>query len=311
MKKEYYILLAKVVSFIILCVIIDIVIGSCLTLLTNKSDKHAGERNKISYVVEEVDADCLVIGASDASHHFDPTILEDSLQMSVFNCGNDGCFFTYQVCELRLILERYTPKLIIWEFGPAFLSTYYDKKYDYQSIRDLYKYYDNEYVRNLIDKESWSQRYLMISKLYRQNSLMYNIVSNFFLSPREDIVKGYLPLKDSGNNYPSLSHENNGGDLNSSKCELFDNTIKFIKSKGIQLVVTTTPQYNDFEIENQDYYNRMCSILKDNNVPYINYRHHPVFMNDSTMFRDYGHLNEKGVKCYMNLFIPDLINSLK
>ena len=59
---------------------------------------------KTAYTVEKVNADVVVIGSSKASHHYVPQMLEDSLGMTVYNCGQDGCFLLYQNCIVNMIL---------------------------------------------------------------------------------------------------------------------------------------------------------------------------------------------------------------
>lgn len=76
---------------------------------------------KTPFTIEKVDADVVVIGSSKASHHYVPQMLEDSLGMTAYNCGHDGCFFLYQNCIINMILDRYTPKMILWDIQPGSL----------------------------------------------------------------------------------------------------------------------------------------------------------------------------------------------
>ena len=71
------------------------------------------------FTVEKVDADVVVIGSSKASHHYVPQMLEDSLGLTAYNCGQGGCFFLYQNCIINMILDRYTPKMILWDIQPG------------------------------------------------------------------------------------------------------------------------------------------------------------------------------------------------
>lgn len=303
MKK----LLIWITGILLGVIVIDLSFGSIIQYFQEKSNELSPQRNKLYYNVERDSSELIILGASDAAHHYDSHLIGDSLGISVYNCGIDGCFLSYQICELELILKRRQPKVIVWQFGPEYLSNYYDDLYDYQSIRDLYLYYNDSYVKKVIDKKNWYQKYLMLSKLYRCNNQLYNIFAGFLLHNNNEIDRGgYEPLVDKGDGYPVLSHEDNGGDISEDKCQMFIEAIRKIESKNIKLVLVTAPMYNDYPVENTEYYRRLLSILEEHNIPYINYRHNPFFMSDNTLYKDYGHLNEKGAREYMKRFVPDL-----
>ena len=61
--------------------------------------------------------DAYIFGASRASHHYDPSIIEDKLGLSCFNAGDDGKNATYQLGILQMLLKKHTPKLIVYEIG--------------------------------------------------------------------------------------------------------------------------------------------------------------------------------------------------
>lgn len=303
MKKS----LSWIVGFVLCVIVIDLSIGSILQNFQVKSNELSPRRNKLYYNVVCDKSDLIILGASDAAHHYDSNLIGDSLGISVYNCGIDGCFLSYQLCELELILKRRQPKVIVWQFGPEYLSNYYDDLYDYQNIRDLYLYYEDPFVKGVIDKKNWYQKYLMISKLYRCNNQLYNIFTGFVIHDNnKDVYDGYEPLVDKGDGYPVLSHEDNGGDISEDKCQMFIEAIRKIESKNIKLVLVTAPMYNDYPVEKTEYYRRLLSILEEHNIPYLNYRHNPFFMSDNSLYKDYGHLNEKGVREYMKFFVPDL-----
>ena len=68
--------------------------------------------------LDEQTADLVILGSSRARNHYNPEILQDSLDMSCYNAGRSGCFLVYQRAQLDLILDRYTPKAIILEVTP-------------------------------------------------------------------------------------------------------------------------------------------------------------------------------------------------
>ena len=132
----------KVVLLVVILFGVDRLVGAAFVkmkdvgLATNPENMWL----KTAYTVEKVDAEVVVIGSSKASHHYVPQILEDSLGMTAYNCGQDGCFFLYQNCIINMILDRYTPKMILWDIQPgSFVGV--DHSLEYQNIRYLSPYY--------------------------------------------------------------------------------------------------------------------------------------------------------------------------
>ena len=68
--------------------------------------------------LDEQTANLVILGSSRARNHYNPEILQDSLDMSCYNAGRSGCFLVYQRAQLDLMLDRYTPKAIILEVTP-------------------------------------------------------------------------------------------------------------------------------------------------------------------------------------------------
>lgn len=66
-----------------------------------------------NFISDEVDANILIFGSSRAAHHYVPSILSDSLDMSCYNCGMDGNGIIYGYGKLKTITARYYPKIVI------------------------------------------------------------------------------------------------------------------------------------------------------------------------------------------------------
>lgn len=71
---------------------------------------------KIKYLVNDVDEEVLFMGTSRCNFHYVPSIISDSLGMSVYNGGidaSDNIFAHYWV--LNQVLSHHTPKMICLE----------------------------------------------------------------------------------------------------------------------------------------------------------------------------------------------------
>lgn len=305
-KNQWYVFGAKVIAFIILVFALDIIIGKAFDKL--EKSRYAKDPKLIptKYMVSDLESEVVIVGASTASCHYIPSIMEDSLSMSVFNCGFDGTPFIVQNALLNLMLDRYNPKLIIWEMEGLEL----EEDHNLQFVQYLYPYYDqSSQVREVVNSKDYYQKYRMLSKTYRHNSKLLTEVKDLFSTGPRDAqltLKGYKPLITSGNKYPTRIHKWYGNTLDSTYLASLETTIDRCQKAGIPLVFSTSPRYiNDYEeIKNSPSYSNIVSISKKYNIPHLDY--FELFSNDSTQFYDNAHLNANGAQNYMSVFIPAL-----
>ena len=71
---------------------------------------------KIKYLINEVHEDVLLLGTSRCNLHYVPSIMQDSLGMSVYNGGIDAshCIYAHYFI-FNHVLEHYTPKVVCVE----------------------------------------------------------------------------------------------------------------------------------------------------------------------------------------------------
>lgn len=80
--------LIKSAIFLTLCGLLDFGLGKIFGYLTVHAT--GGYTKRDNLISDEVDANILIFGSSRAAHHYVPSILSDSLDMSCYNCGLDG-----------------------------------------------------------------------------------------------------------------------------------------------------------------------------------------------------------------------------
>ena len=71
-----------------------------------------------NYICDSTKADLLIFGSSKAQNQYDPVILEDTLGLSVFNCGTHGMGMIYHYGRWKIISQRYIPKVVVFEMLP-------------------------------------------------------------------------------------------------------------------------------------------------------------------------------------------------
>lgn len=253
---------------------------------------------KTPYTVEKVDAEVVVVGSSKALHHYVSQMLEDSLDMTVYNCGQDGCFFLYQNCIINMILDRYSPKVILWDIQPgSFVGE--DHSLEYQNIRFLSPYYpDNAWAENYINSESSKMRYRMISRMFAYNSKILNYVFPI-VTHCSTTEKGYIPLATKGYNYPEMvKEEEKEGEVNKDYLALLDKTMKRCKEKGVELRMYISPVYSQKSALTKSAESEIGNVAKRNSVSFTNVHSDDYFMHNATLFKDASHLNDKGASIF-------------
>ena len=183
MKK----LIAKSTLFIVLVLIIDFFSGSIFTFLRLHSV--GGDTNRNEYIANKLNDDIIIFGSSRAIHHYDPRIIEDSLDMTCYNCGNDGMGIILFYARYKQITERYIPKLILYDVTSGFDIQPGDNSKFLSWSRP---YYDQPGVDSIFWKIDHLERIKMISNMYRYNSKILQMVADN-LTPLRIDFKGYRP----------------------------------------------------------------------------------------------------------------------
>lgn len=310
MKNTYIKLFLKFVLFIAAFVVVDLFVGKGFSYLENKafSKNELSYEQRQRYCIEKATPEIAIIGSSTASHHYISRQMEDSLKMSVFNFGRDGCFFYYQNALINLMLDRYSPKIIIWEIGETSLSSYNIQK-EYQAINDLYPWYKNLYIKNVIDKIDDWQRIRMLSNGFRNNS---NILLYLRLccGDYNESNNGYRPITKTTFNQYGRHKDLSQYTIIPEKVDCLLQTLARCEDNDVKVIITSSPRYFDNEVKTCDYYLLLKEIAKNNDIPFIDFYDAKPFSEDSTFFYDNYHLNNKGASLYMNEFIPVLQKEL-
>ena len=129
---------------------VDIVLGYSLEYVTNHIT--VGGQGRDNYIADHAEEDILVFGSSRAVHHYNPDIIEDSLGLSCYNCGDDGSGIVLAYGRLLMLQERHQPKVVIYDVNPSFdLEVNDNHKY----LGWLKSHYDREVIKPIfyaIDK---------------------------------------------------------------------------------------------------------------------------------------------------------------
>lgn len=294
---------------IVLCsvIFIDIISGKVLNLMLSQISVKTAI-GKTYFALNEINMPVVIVGSSRASHHYVTQQIEDSLGLNTYNVGRDGCYFGYNISIINSILDRYAPKIIIWEFPDNSLFVDSD-----DPLESLYPYYnDNIQVTKIIDSLANSNLSLYLkSNLYRYNSTILRVILRWLdRNQISDINKGYEPLPpkkwitEKEINTESICNHNK---LNQQKIDLLKETLKKAQEMDVQMILVKSPIYSYSKIENQILTkSELSKVLTSYGAYYQDNTFVDGISQNNEYFNDNIHLNSIGAELYTKMFIEQI-----
>lgn len=296
-KKGFVSFCVKAIILLALVVVMDKAVGFAFVKMKDYGLKSNPECMwlKTPYVVEKVDADVIVVGSSKATHHYIPAMIADSLGLSVYNCGQDGCFYLYQNCIINMVLDRYKPKTIIWDIQPGCMNAVGGER-EYQNVRYLSPYYHegNVWAKQFIDSEDEWSIVKMKCQMFAYNSKLLNSLFPLVIGG-STTENGYIPLPSEGYDYPKLSadfEDKSEYEPLPEKMELFASTIERCRREGVELLIVASPQFMHTSKAYLSAVADLQKVAKQYGCEVYDYADY--YIDSPDMFKDAAHLNHKG-----------------
>lgn len=294
MKKFF----VRLIVLFLLVLTVDCFVGYAIEYF--QKNAIGGDNGRNNYICNTTSEDILIFGSSRASHHYVPMIIEDSLNMSCYNCGQDGNGIILSYARYRMISERYTPKFIIYDVAFSFDLQKNDNRKYLSWLRPYYK-------RNGVDSIFWSvdhlERYKMYSNMYQYNSNFVQIISDSFI-PQQSDIKGYRPLYGTMDYEPITKSSNSDNTMkyDSLKLYYFEKLIKECLGKT-KLIFFLSPYYINTDLST---YKPIIDLCIKYNIPFINHLNDKDFIGNKDYFEDSTHLNNKGAEYYTKKIISEI-----
>lgn len=253
--------------------------------------------------MEKQTADVLILGSSRAMHHYDPDIIEDSLSMSCFNAGVDGQGILYHNAVLEVILNRYTPKIVILDVNSYELNKSV-KTYDLLGVLNPYVKRHPD-LRKVVYLKSKFEKYKYISSVYPYNSLLARIVMGNLNVQTKDVSENGFTAQP-GIWDGELERDSFGiYELDCNKKAALISLVEHCKANDIQLYMVYSPSYKKY-LNVSPSHKYIEEICKRENIEFISFRNSASYM-DNELFHDPDHLNDIGAA----IFSKDLSHILK
>lgn len=298
--------LINIICFCVLLFVVDRSVGFCLDYL--RENAKGGTTKKQIYMANESVDDVVIFGSSRATHHYVPLIIEDSLGLTCFNMGQDGNGIVLMYGRYQMLLERYNPKLIIYDVSNSFdfSGIYHNSRY----LDKLKEFRDKECIRKefgeLVD---WKEQCKLTSKMYQHNSKFLVLVVDNILHRKLD--NGYIPLYGIVNDSAKYEYkfiDSTNWSLDSVKLSLFERFVCDVKAREIPLVMFVSPIYARSAHVDYVEAEKICAKY---DVPFYYLMEMDGIADDCTMFQDRTHMNNTGAEKYTREIIPLLRDALE
>lgn len=293
-KNQILKLLYKFLILFGIIFLFDFVIGKTLEHFYFK--QASGAFYRTTYSMDSTCADILIFGSSRANHHYDPRVFESSLGMSCYNTGRDGNFLLYNFAVFKTVVERYTPKIVIFDVAGNELSSTAD---DYVRLSSLLPYKNrNRAIDQMIALRGPFEKVKCLSKIYPYNSLLLTIaIGNTEMNKeRKSDISGYVPISGTWNKTRAEIDTNASGMIDPNKDKALKEIIHDCKLNGIRLLLVNSPAFVK-SIPSNDV-NTIRQTAQTGKVEYLDYSSDTTFLNNHNYFFDPLHLNDTGARLF-------------
>ena len=286
----------RLIVFIITMFIIDRCFGLAMDYLKNHAKGgYVGHHN---YILNQTNEDVLVFGSSRAIHHYNPQIVADSLGMKCYNCGQDGNGIVLFYGWWQIIKDRHLPKMIIYDVNPDFDLLKGDNNQKY--LGWLKSEYCNEGVKQVFEDVDSTEKYKMLSMMYRYNSIFLQNITDFFHPLFNISSNGYLPLTGKMNKMKikKEAFDDNSVVYDSQKLTYIEDFVKDVNNRGIVLIFVSSPIWYGMS---DAVFEPLQDICVKNQIPFFDYSNDKNYVHNDLMFKDGNHLNAFGADIFTSM----------
>ena len=290
----------KVLVFFAIIALVDIAGGWGLKWLTTHA--RGGFTLRDNYICDSLQTDILLSGSSRCVRHYNPQIISDSLGVSCYNSGQMGNGIILNYGRLKMLNERQKPKLVIYDLHPGFDMLVGDDNHRY--LTWLKGHYDREGIADIFCSVDNTEKYKMKSQLYRYNSRIIELVSDYLQPLSNAKPDGFSPLKGELDILKIRSNVETPRHYKFDKLKL-EYINKYIQEVGAEhIVFVVSPSWYGMDTLQ---FKPVKEICEQQHIAFIDYSNSPKYVHHDEFFKDGNHMNAKGA----DEFTKDLVNSLR
>ena len=280
---------------------IDVGIGCVGDYL--QANSKGGETKIFDDLVMRDKHDVLILGSSRARHHYDTPFLSNMLGLDVYNAGYDGNGVVLAYGIFEMVLERYVPKLIIFDVEPDFdINVYASDNNNKRYINNLKPYYRNKAIAQVINQVSIEESYKVHSGMIRYNTVIINKLKDKFRSGADN-TKGFMPILGKYVGEPA-KREGAAPEADALKIDFLERLILLAQSNNISIIFAASPKYGMVSVSDLQ---PAVDICKRYNVPFLDFYQNEDFMNHKEWFKEPMHLNDVGARKFSQELVKSLV----
>lgn len=300
MKKRNIQFTVMAIALMISLFLLDFSTGKLGDYIITKLPDNSGQIAKEVYRMDRLNTDIVILGSSRGLHHYVTIPLKDSINQytkgsyTAFNASIRGKAIDCNSCAAESIMDRYAPKLLIFEVSEyEFSGDYINTDMDF--LAPLYT--SNRFAKQYIDSLVWGKKIKYFSGFYRYNWKIPQIASSFFL---KNEATGYEPIFHVMEEIPEFQMES-PVEINKFSLHHFFRVLQTAKEKDINLIVVTSPWFRP-GINNT----ALPNFCAQYDIPYIDMSNLELFNAHPELFQDPKHLNDKGAHIFTGILFDNL-----
>lgn len=285
--------LIKIAIFFAIVAIVDFSLGKVFRYLQANAGGRTGAEY---YACMKATEDVIIMGSSRASHHYVPEIISEKLGMTCFNAGQDGNGIILQYGRWKMLSERYTPKLVIYDITSIFDL----QENDNMAYVDRLKPFCNDAtVKYYLSSVFPMERFKTFSRMYCYNYKFIEMAFDYFRKGNYQKTSGYIPLY--GHIRKEIidkvqSERNYSIKTDSVKLFYLEQFVKEAREKSTQVLLVVSPSWKGGDLA-ADAYSGIKTMAERNGIRFVEYMDSELCDNPDN-FEDSAHLNDKGARAF-------------
>lgn len=289
----------KILLFGVIVLAIDMAVGCLFPIFI--AHVKGGDTMRDKYICNETSEDILVFGSSRALRHYNPVIISDSTGLSCYNCGQGGNGVILNYARLQQVTERYAPKYIIYDVLPEYDLLAGDDNHKY--LERLKAFYDKKGVEEVFESVDPTEKYKMLSRMYRYNSRFVQIISDCIRPLMSMGTNGFRPFYGEMIDIKDKTEPDKPAPVfDSLKLQYFNRLADF--SSRSRLIFVVSPIWGGMDERDLAPVKRLC---EQHGIPLIDFSNDSKYVHVNKYFFDTPHLNSVGA----DEFTKDLMKRLK
>lgn len=296
----------RFVTYLLIILLGLFIVDTCFGIIMKSTLKSTikGDWGRRNYIINASNEELLIFGASRAIHHYDTKILSDSLKMSCYNCGDDGMGILVHTTRFKRIIQRYHPKVVVYEIAPEIDYFIRDNSFCLKTLRP---YSNDIFVKDVIcniDKKELLKLHL---NLYKFNSSFIDIfVQRFSHVPITAMDYTYSPLLSVMNYEPGPAIFESKG-IDPVKYKYLSEFVDLCCSNGVKLIFTASPWYR---MSKSNVFAPIYKLCREKGAIFLNHNFDNNFNLEKNYFHDALHLNQLGAETYTSLIAHEIKENL-